>query len=175
MKAMLKIVLGLTLVTMMICGNASAQQLEAGMTEFNGQVSINNMSGDDVDMTMTTISVGAGRFISDVSSVGIQIMRVGIDADGDDTSYMFINGRYDYHFTAIAGGGFPYVGAHAGLIMLEIGDEDETEINYGVQGGIKYFLTESTALNLEANYTMYEVMDEELDNLQFLAGLSVFM
>lgn len=160
---------------LLTCGVAQAQQLSAGMTEFGGQALINKMDTDGMEMTMTVLSGTLGKFVTDAASAGVQVMATRMEMDGGDPMMMlFLNGRLDYHL--IAGGSlYPYAGAHAGLIMIDAEGMEESSLNYGVQGGVKIFVAENTAVNLEANYTKYQIMEVDMNNLQFLVGLSIFI
>ena len=127
--------------------------IQAGKDELQAQGSLQNMSGD-VDYRMISAQVIYSHFVRDDLSVG-GALRVDMSDPGDDASTsIFMLGRGDYYFAAIEDF-VPYAGAHLGLISYDYGDDSATKPALGLQGGVKYFISENVSWNAELDLSLY--------------------
>jgi len=91
---------------------------------------------------------------------------------GSDFSTGFIGGEYNYHLNGSAHGrALPYVGAHLGTTF---GDGPSTA-SYGLQAGIKYFLTKNVAFKPEFRWTHFDQSGPGNDDTRLTFGFAYFL
>jgi hypothetical protein len=147
--------------------------IKAGLNEFNVMGMLSQMSAEGEDMT-TTLAMGTyNRFVSDDVSVGATLLLMRSDGGGDSMSALFVQGRGDYYFPIQGSEAVPYAGVHVGMISFSNGESD-SGLEYGLQGGAKFFVSEKTSLNAELSYTKYDIAEVSVNNLQFLVGVSIY-
>ncbi len=176
-----------------LTANIAFAGTKAGSTELGLNASITNLSidsddDDDEDIQMFLGTVTAGYFITDQIQLGGSFMGNRMDyGDSDSTTYD-LSAQAKYHFSSSDQTIVPYVGIQGGYYTrtYDSGDGDESEsdgYSYGALGGLKFFVTESTTLNLELNYNRLSLDPDsnddnddniEADLLALLIGFSIY-
>lgn len=144
----MKKVVGLMLLVAVIfafSGIARAQ-IEEGDKEVQALFSFQTTSGEgSVDILMM---MGAfGYYFTQNHEAGINLMLIGYNEADEWMGVSPIQVFYTYNFIVQNPKLVPYAGASIGKVVL-IGDEmpDISIWIYGANGGIKYFISENTAL-----------------------------
>ncbi len=156
-------------------GNSYAVQIESmqGKQFVSVYGNINNSSAD-VDILMTMIGGTFGMFFTDNIEVNGTLVLMSVDADGDEATTYSILGRCNYNFYKSGLTFIPYAGGTLGMTYAEFGPYSDTSLSYGVQGGIKYFMSEETSFNFELGYLHSEIESSDVDSLIFSFGISYY-
>jgi len=166
MKKLLVVAAGLAAVAQLCFAG-----VEAGKDELQVQGTLQNVSAGGFDSQMISAQVVYNRFIRDDISVG-GALRVDMFDHGEDTSTsIFILGRGDYYFPALEDY-VPYAGAHLGIANFDYGEFGSTEFTYGLQGGVKFFISENASVNAELDLSLYSGDGEDVTATSLLLGLS---
>ena len=120
-------------------------QTEAGMSELGVSFSSQKLESDEAD--------------TDVNTTIINV----IDNDFGEThtTQTGLELQLKYHFIGAITSFLPYLGVEAGVYGLDDGTAEFKGKSAGFMGGAKYFLSEKTSLNLEYNFRMMELEDEQ--------------
>jgi outer membrane protein W len=152
-------------------------KIGAGTSEVNvyGNIQKSESSSSDSDgktkVDTTTISAGYGYFITDAISIGASVMGIGVDVtDSSDNkskntfTYLQLDGKY--HFYSKGATVVPYLGASVGEAMIKSESGNESNSANGTmvmgRGGLKFFVSESTSVNLELNYARYKTTMDDI-------------
>ncbi len=156
-------------------GNSYAVQIESmqGKQFVSVYGNINNSSAD-VDIVMMMIGGTFGMFFTDNMEVNGTLVLMGVDADGEEATMYSILGRCNYNFYKSGLTYIPYAGGTLGFTSVEFGSESDSSLSYGVQGGIKYFMSEETSFNFELGYLHSEIESSDVDSLIFSFGISYY-
>jgi len=151
--------------------------VKAGDTELGLQTSLNSSWGDAQPDVNTFLLAGkVSHFVMDELSVGITSVGTIVTSDFGDTALLSFEAEPNWHFmtdTAVV----PYVGPHAGFITIETTGFSETVFTYGVQGGVKAFVSENAAVDAQLRYTRFELDipgAEPTNNLGVFVGLNLY-
>jgi opacity protein-like surface antigen len=175
-----------TIAISLSCACVVQAQIQEGTREFNVMGSLSKMDVEDSEMTMIMAVGTFNKFVADNMSMGVSFMGTWqeMTTESDDYYYedddsssestmLFIMGRGDYYFPGESEI-VPYVGGRLGLVSVDTGGDSESGLIYGPHAGIKRFLNESTSVNFELQYSKYEIADADVDQLNFLIGISVY-
>ena len=137
----------------------------AGESELRIDGAIQNTSTEYSDTRSISGQLTYNHFLSDQFSIGGSIRPMIQTSDPDNgeettSSMLFLLGRGDLYLSTDNDDFVPYIGAHAGVINYEFdtgsGDsESESVLTYGIQGGIKMFVSENTSFNIEVDLSIY--------------------
>jgi len=157
-------------------GNSYAVEIESmqGKQFVSVFGNINNSSAGDVDVTMTMIGGTYGKFFTENMEGNGTLILMGVDADGDEATMYSILGRFNYNFYQSGLTYIRYAGVTLGYTSAEFGDDSDSSLSYGVQGGIKYFMSEETSFNFEAGYLHSEIESEDVDSIILSVGISYY-
>ncbi|MBK8178148.1 MAG: outer membrane beta-barrel protein [Planctomycetes bacterium] len=146
--------------------------------------SISQMSidtgGGDFEMTSFNAQAGFGYFLTDVHEVGAFLGESysKIDAPGgndpDDSISTDIGGYYNYNFRTTPRTWF-YGGAHLGLYIADQAGQTDTNIAYGIHGGVRHWLNESAAVFAEPRITRSELDGDTVTTNEIIFGYSVVL
>lgn len=118
--------------------------------------------------TNIDLNIGYGYFLSPALEVGGEFSF--IDPDGGNNSYG-LAAVVDYHFPG-ASALLPFVGVTAGF--ADPGGNSDTYFQYGIRGGVKYFLNQNVSANAILQWSDTDQDNSESDfRLNF--GLSVYL
>ncbi len=142
---------------------------EQGQVEVGGMVTYFKSVGDtDFDMSMWFVTAYGGYFVTDFIEVkGTASVYGGEDQDttgsvGLGADFFFIPGA-DLS---------PYLGASG---QMDLSEEAADDIQVEGHGGLKYFLSEATSVNMEARYASTVENLTDIGTLMVLVGLSVYL
>jgi hypothetical protein len=153
-------------------GNSYAVEVESMQGKQFVSVFGNINSSDEV----TTMVIGGtfGKFFTDNMEGNGTLMLIGYDTDFDDATMYILSGKFNYNFFQSGLTYIPYAGCALGLAGYDAGGTSDSSLSIGVQGGIKYFISEDTSFNLEASLTHYEIEGESIDSFAITAGISYY-
>jgi hypothetical protein len=129
-------------------------------------------SDESLDGTVFNIEGGLGYFMTQNFEV---IWRQGVsyaDIPGEDDWNASTRFAFDYNFDM--GNVFPYIGVNIGYLY---GDTVEEQFIAGPEGGVKYFVNDTTFITAGIEYQfLFEDADEANDNFEdgrfvYLLGL----
>lgn len=133
--------------------------------------------GSSTDATTVNLLGGIGYFENEWLEIGGQVTGdwTIVDGPGDSTSVFlapYANGNYKVNNRL-----WLYAGPHIGLGYFKTSGDDATDIQYGLQGGARYWLDPRTSLFGELRYTAANIklggVDVDIDTTQFLVGFSL--
>ncbi len=152
---------------------AFAQQ-EKGDVEIQIAGSYITSVGSDFDFSQGTIQAKLGRYISDRLEMGVSptvTITTSQGAFGDTDTDVTVGGGAFFQFSMLAGDAMsvPYFGAQ--YFKRDLSDEDDNG-SAGINGGIKFFVTEKAALDFSGNYLFDLNENSDGGFLLFAAGIS---
>ncbi len=138
-------------------------QTEAGMTELGVSISSQKLESDDAgtDVNTTIINVLYGYFITDAIEIAGNLNVIDNDFGETETTQTGFELQLKYHFIGAMTSFLPYLGVEAGVYGLDDGTDELKGKSVGFMGGAKYFMSEKTSLNLEYNFRMMQLEDEQ--------------
>ena len=137
--------------------------VSAGTAEGDRELAIAGSFSKIDDADSLTLQVSFGYFATAAievrASVGIDRMDLGSGFDTVTVLTLGVDGLYHFNTETDV---LPYVGAGFLYSRFDAGDFDESAI--GVKGilGVKFFVSESTSLNLEYNYI--KIFDDDYED-----------
>lgn len=174
---MKKIVLSLAAVGM-ISGVASVSAGEL-VNEFGGNVAIGTQryesGGTSTSSTSSMGTIYGGHFFNpNVEMVG----AFTVSASSNSKTYIYaIGGNYYFMPVGKAGNIAPYVGATVGGISFTGGGNSSNGSSYSAYLGMKYFVTDSAALDLKLHHQEYKFSitgaDQKYKEDQIMLGASI--
>lgn len=146
---------------------------KSGDSEIGVQMSYQNMSAGDIDGDVMIIAGKFAYFLTDAISLGGTTAGVAFSSGDTDVTSVTLELEPNYHFNT-ASNVVPYAGVHTGMAIVDYGDGSNSEIDYGLQGGMKFFLSESTAFDTQLRFTRYSVDDTDVDVKEIRIGLNIY-
>jgi hypothetical protein len=126
-------------------------------------------SDDELDGTVLNIEAALGYFLTqNFELVGRQGLSYA-DMPGDDNWNASTRLSFDYNFDL--GGWFPYLGANIGYLY---GDTVKEQFIAGLEGGAKFFVNDTTFINLGLEYQFLFKDTKDADD-NFKDGRFVYM
>ena len=161
------VVLSVLVMTLALSGSAwcgiESGQLEVAMA---GSFMM-DMAGSNTNIY--TLDASVHKLFTEYFAGGLRVSAAGI---GDDTRSMDLWGTLDLYMQG-ASTSIPYFGAGFGRSSWKIGDYDDSTAIIEGHLGVKSFVTDRTALTIEARYeAATEAMDDGFLGLH--VGYSVF-
>ncbi|MFT5286885.1 MAG: hypothetical protein ACI8TQ_003060 [Planctomycetota bacterium] len=134
--------------------------------------SISSQEPDVGDTTDTVIAqVGIGHFLDEVREVGGQILIANSSSGNFESEVLGLLPYFNWNFRQSEQTWF-YAGPHAGLIEVTFSgggfNESETELSYGVHGGMRQWVTSRSAFYIEPRITK----SSKLDDFTILFGIN---
>jgi hypothetical protein len=169
-----KKVLVLAAVMLFAIAGTSYAGTSAGQMEFGlqGTYTQTKMSGSE-DFKFYLGMVNFGYFFTPQLQVGIMGL-LGGTINGESTKVYGGAGQFKFNFSFDkAQTVVPYLGVQAGIYGTSNGTS-ESAFAYGAMGGLKFFLSENTSLNLEGNWQRTKVVSTDVDVFQGLVGVSFY-
>ena len=165
---------------LMLLASNGFTEISEGASEIGGLISWTNHNADPGPFDASFLSAGIfyNYYLGENYSIGGALNIDQLDAEvlTDDAVVWSLHVRGDYYFfpesTNLAY--VPYVGLQLGLAGYDNADMDGDDYTYGVHGGVKLFVAENVAVNLEATYDFLEVRNTDIDSLSLLVGISFF-
>ena len=158
----------LILMLVMVFGLASVAfaGVEQGKSEIGVYVSM--QSSDYADVTI--INFNYGRFMTDEFQLTGNLMLM--EAEDLEATALEVQGKF--HFIQEGQEFIPYAGGLLGNFSVSGPGFSESAISYGFLGGVKYFVSEDTSVNLELTYRniMFDAGDETTTALT--AGFAIY-
>jgi hypothetical protein len=141
------------------------------LINFGGSLGTTDVDGDET--TTINLQAGFGHFLTDVHEVGAQLNESYSSPDGaPDTISTGLSGYYNYNFRQNPRTWF-YAGPHLGLLMIDANDDDDTNLAIGIHGGIRHWLSESTAVFVEPRFTVSEFNNDDVETAEVIFGYTV--
>lgn len=140
------------------------------------RTSLDSGAGGSTDSTSLNLLGGVGYFQSDWLELGGQLIGNWNFNDGPDSTSVFLapyaNANYKVNNRV-----WLYAGPHIGLGYFNFGGDSATDLEYGLQGGARYWLDPRTSLFGELRYTAASISlggtDVDIDTTQLLFGFSL--
>jgi len=193
---MKKIVIALvasSLVFFSVSAHAFESKIGQGATEVDSFLSMQALTmtspgGESTKTQLETVSLGLHYFVTEKLSLGGSVLVMGVqtqlpgtDNDTATTStYFQLDAKY--HFYEKGQQLIPYVGVSIGDALSE--SQGAGSVDYSnafmwtPRAGLKYFVNETTAINVELNYSSYTQDfgqgSVDISSLSVQAGLSVY-
>ncbi len=146
-----------------IGGSISSQTIDVGGTVGDSTTSTINLQGS------------VGHFLTDVHEVGVQLFESYSSPDtGSDSITTSLGGYYNYNFRSNPRTWF-YAGPHLGFLMIDSGGTDDTNIAYGIHGGVRHWLSQGAALYAEPRLTWSEFDGFDVMTAEIVFGYSVVL
>lgn len=152
---------------------AKIQKLE-GQKAISANANLSWLDTGDDTSGNRTLTFGFSYFPKDFLEAKGNLLIMNMDAGDDDITIFSILGQCNYLFFKANSNIVPYAGVQLGFSGYDFGDEDDTSISYGVQGGAKFFLSEDLSLNAELNYLVTTIDPDDVKNTSLLVGLSYY-
>jgi hypothetical protein len=158
-------------------GPTGGQQLFS----FGGSISQQTyeLSGGDVDVTSFNAQAGFGYFLTDVHEVGATLgesyQKIEIPGTSDiDSITTSLSGYYNYNWRS-SPRTWLYGGAHAGIFVADQANETDTNLAFGIHGGVRHWLSESTAIFAEPRITRSEFEGDTVMTNEIVFGYTVVL
>ncbi len=138
-------------------------QTEAGTSELGLSISSQKMESDEAgaEVNTTIINILYGYFFTDAIELAGSLNVIENDFGDTETTQTGFELQFKYHFIGTRTSFLPYLGVQAGVYGLEDGTDELKGFSTGFMGGAKYFVSEKTSVNLEYNYRMMKLEDED--------------
>ncbi len=138
-------------------------QIGAGTSELGVSISSQKFESDDAgtDVNTTIINVLYGYFFTDAIELAGNLNVIDTDFGETETIQTGIELQLKYHFIGAITSFLPYLGVQAGFYGIDDGMDELKGNSYGFMGGARYFLSEKTSVNLEYNFRMMKLEDEQ--------------
>lgn len=156
---------------------AASAAVEAGNTTLTLSASCNKLDVPDVDVSMWDLSgrVGLGRFMTNNFQLEGLLEGTWAEVSGADDAYqMLLLVRPNFHFSTESAT-VPYIGAAAGMLLFDMGEDSETSFAYGAQAGIKQFVRENVFLQIEGSFLRTEIEEEDVNLWRIFLGFGLKM
>ena len=157
---------------LMLLASNGFSEISAGDNEIGGQISYRNHNADpgSLDATLWSAGIAYNHYLSESYSIGgtLRLDQVDGDALDDDVVIWGLRVRGDYYFSTQSTT-VPYVGIQLGYVGYDTAGSDDNDFTYGAHGGVKLFVTENVAINLEAIYDIFEIESTDIDSFSLLA------
>lgn len=145
----------------------------------NASHQITSIEDADDDSKSTLLTLGFSYYPKDFLETKVGLLGMKIDSGDFDTTIYSLSGVVNYNFFRSGAVVVPYIGAQLGLAGYDSGEYDDTSFSYGGQGGVKFFLSEDLSLNVELNYLITNISDDEgedvdVKNTSLLLGFSYY-
>ena len=187
MKKVLVAVVAVLLVSVSASAFA-AQGMGKGAKEVSAFASIsstdssaqNTYYGSSMDTKSSdqTLSLGFSYFLTDPISLGARIDEMMSKQSGSKFSTTFVQVEGKFHFYRKGQPVIPYAGLSLGAAMTEVAGDSSVGALFQPKAGVKMFLSENVAANVELNYSIYQSSIGGIDmtnkTLKLQAGLSMF-
>jgi len=163
--------IGVAAIAVLVLYQTSSAGTEGGKMELGVGAMV--QAKDDGNSTDTTLSLQlqGSYYIASWFSMGLAVQgTLSSPENGDDSSAVFFLVRPDFYL-APRSPVVPFVGPHFGAVSSERGGESESTFTYGMHGGLKIFVGESTSLNLEINGSVWEPDNEWMDEVTVVQGI----
>lgn len=146
---------------------------EKGMMELGIQGSYNQTKIDNEDFKFYLAMFNFGYFFTPQIEVGV-LGLVGGNINGESNRIYAGSAdlRYNFSFDK-AQTVVPYLGVQAGIAGTSNGTS-ESAFAYGGLGGIKFFVSEKTSLNLGLSFVRTKIRSTDIDTLTGTIGLSFY-
>lgn len=161
-------------------------QIKAGDTEVGmfGIISSDN----EADTSSVTIGANVGQFFTDNLEAKGSFSITGFsDAASNGATIMFFGGGADLALGGAENKFVPYIGGLLNLTLMTVTtpttDASGVGFTVDVHGGVKFFMTERAALDLQLRQISgtvtisdgtYEV-DQDINRTEFLVGINVYI
>jgi hypothetical protein len=166
---MLRRLLVITMVALLAAPAVSMAQFKQGDWELT--LSGNGANGPDFDAVSFAVNGSVGYFFTDQFEAGLR-QTIGFSDQGPSTLNGSTRVFVDYHFDMDQWQ--PYVGANLGYAY---GDAVSDTFFAAPEGGVKYFVNDTTFVFFSVEYQFFfdeaEEADEEFSDGQFLYGLGI--
>ena len=165
---------GMMLLMTVLLSTPAVAGLSAGQLELGGFMSYSSPEDSEDNLIL---SANLSMLVTQQIQVGGSVMYLFADAPsgGDETLIASLLGTFKYNFAfSEAQTTVPYVGAQVGLTTIDVAGTDDTSYSFGTMGGVKFFLSEATSLNLELNYLLTDYDGDTTSNTSVLAGISFY-
>jgi hypothetical protein len=146
----------------------------------NASGTLTFLENDDADTSAVAAQLGAGYFLTNEHELGAQLLTTWTDTDdGAEATSYFFGPYYNYNFhvhprTTL------YAGPHFGIghLSFEAGsvDDSDTVLAFGLHAGLRQWLTEDVAFNVEPRWTHADFDNDlggDTDSIDILFGFSV--
>ena len=161
--------------------NGAAAQVEEGNQELSVMFSYNNISieGQSESIGMILLGGSYGYFFNDELQVGGSMFYAGMLSGNKVPGMGMISPTITYHFMLMNPMLVPYVGTSVSKYFFTDWDGEKPSIfGFGINGGLKYFLSEDTSLGPQLRWDRqtYKIGGDSLsaNQIQFLVVLSTF-
>jgi hypothetical protein len=160
------------LAALLIAAGPASAAVKEGDKEISVYGAVTNISADVIDLTITTIQLAGGFFVSDAAQIGGSLTNQSTSGDAEGTTRV-VGGFFKYHVnpkdTTI-----PYFGAQVGLATYESGSVSESAVSYGPLAGVKIFVSENLSINPEADVIFTTILDIDVTITIFQVGMSYY-
>jgi len=168
-----KKVLVLTAVLLLAIAGTSYAGTEAGLMELGLQGSYTQTKIGSDDFKFYLGFFNFGYFITPQIELGVMGLFGGnINGETERIYAGYADARYNFSYNK-AQTVVPYLGIQAGIAGSANGDS-ESAFAYGALGGIKFFVSERTSLNLGVNWAHMKIADTDVDTFTGTIGLSFY-
>ncbi|MCK4911445.1 MAG: porin family protein [Thermodesulfovibrionales bacterium] len=152
----------LVLAILLVSAAPAWAQTEAGMSELGMSISSQKLKSDDAGTSVNTtiINVLYGYFFTDAIELAGNLNVIENDFGNTETTQTGFELQLKYHFIGTIASFLPYLGVQAGVYGLDDGTDELKGSSAGFMGGAKYFVSEKTSVNLEYNYRMMTLEDD---------------
>ncbi len=136
-----------------------------------------DVGGTTGDVTTTSVNLQAavGHFLTDVHEVGVQLNENYSSPDtGTDSITTGLGGYYNYNWRQNPRT-WLYAGPHLGVLMVDQGGTDDTNLAFGVHVGVRHWLSESAAIYAEPRFTISEFNGGDVKTAEVIFGYQVVL
>jgi hypothetical protein len=168
---------------LLLCAATGFAQQQRGDVELQFQAMYFTTVGQDYKVGMGNIAAKIGPYITDALQVGIGPTVSIITTTSATPDYTTMSVKYEsdtkatfgstafivYSFLMKGAKAVPYLGAQ---YFKSDFDDSEDKGSMGINGGLKYYFTRKTALDVSGNYLFTLNKDQEGGTLLFAVGLS---
>ena len=153
----------LVLAILLLSSTPAWAKIEAGTSELGLSISSQKLKSDDTgtDVNTTIINLLYGYFITDAIELAGNLNIIENDFGATETTQKGLEFQVKYHFIGTIASFLPFVGVQAGVYGIDNGTDELKGNSAGFMGGARYFLSEKTSVNLEYNYRMMDLKDDQ--------------
>ena len=137
------------------------------LLSFNASYSLADFDGDDLEndkVERIFALASGGYFLTRAHEVGIDLAvdYLGVEHGGDEQVY-FLGAFYQYNWYATPRTSL-FGGVHGGVEYAdETGSSSQTDLAYGLQAGMRFWISPNFSFNVEPRWTHTELDAEGLD------------
>ena len=170
MKKIVIVLLTCCMVFLSASANAFESKIGQGTTEVDSFLSAQALTmtspgGESTKTQLATVSLGLHNFVTERLSLGGSLLVMGVQTQlpgsGNDTAtvstYLQLDAKY--HFYEKGQQAIPYVGFSIGDALSRAQGTGSVDYSNALmwtpRAGLKYFVSESTSINMEVNYSQY--------------------